>query len=105
MTYGGEADLPPGTVCSCALCVHTIASESSSESDWGSDGLDELEYDDSDVDSGEYVEEDTAGLIMPYRFEPYEESADEDNGPDSSGAVAVLPGDIDRLLIKEWYVL
>ena len=82
-----------------------MASKSSSESDWESGGLDELEYDDSDVDSGEYVEEDNAGLIMPYRFEPYEDSADEDNGPDSRGAVAVPPGDIDRLQNKEWYVL
>ena len=86
-----------------ALRVHTMASESS-ESDWESGGLDELEYDDSDVDSAEYVEEDNAGLIMPYRFEPYEESA-EDNGPDSPGAVALPPGDIDRLQNKEWYVL
>ena len=78
-----------------------MASESSRESDWESGGIDELEYDDSDVDSGEYVEEDNVGLIMPYRFEPYEESADEDNGPDSPGAVAVLPGDIDRLQNKE----
>ena len=88
----------------CVLCVHTMVSESSSESDWESGRLDEFEYDDKDVDSGEYVEEDNAGLIMPYLFEPYEESADEDNGPDSPGAVAVRPGDIDRLQNKEWYV-
>ena len=85
--------------------MYTMASKIGSESDWESGGLDELEYDDSDVDSGEYAEEDNAGLIMPYRFEPCEESADEDNGPDSPGAVAAPPGDIDRLQNKEWYVL
>lgn len=78
--------------------------DSDSSSDWASSseissGERELEVDElTETETGE--EDDDAGVIFPYRFEPYAEEGEDDteDNPDR------IPQDIDRLQNVEWYV-